>query len=42
MYMYIYLNFVLVYWIQCIVRVLLGDANKKSIQRQIWKMHSYL
>lgn len=31
--MYIYLNFV--FWFQCITHVLLGDANKKSIQRKI-------
>lgn len=40
MYMYIYLNFVL--WFQWIVHVLLGDANKKSIQRKIWKKHPYV
>lgn len=33
MYMSVYLKFVS--WFQCIVHVLLGDANKKSIQRKI-------
>lgn len=37
--MYIYLNFASQF--QCIVHVLLGDANKKSIQRKFLK-HSYL
>lgn len=36
--MSIYLNFVSVSEFQCFVHVLLGDANKESIQRNIRKM----
>lgn len=40
MYMYIYLN--IVSWLQYVIHVLLGDANKNPTQRKFWKIHFYL
>lgn len=40
MYVYIYLNFVL--WFQCIIHVLLGDANKDQSKEKFEKAFLFI